>query len=187
MKNKEQAFADKSETLADKMNKLTEKFELQLDTATEVELVGDDVLEHVKEKTKDINLYTEDNQMIASSIVNLDNMVSDFKYVRETLKENIDNGRRVLNTVTINLLDADDDTLPQLIVAFAELNKAIAENTKIYLSSYKSISDILLNLDKIKKAEKEVKPAGNITNNLTINGGDPISTVDLIKQLSNKE
>lgn len=183
--SKQQALKDKSESLADKMNRLTSKFSAQLDTADELQVTGDDVIEFVEEKTKDITLYKED-EYVASQIVNLDNMVDDFKYVRETLKENIENGRRVLNSVTLDLLDADDESRASLIIAFAELNKAIADNTKIYLSSYKNISDILLNLDKIKKSEKEVfgKDGVNLTqNNLNINGA-PISTVDLIKQLS---
>lgn len=183
-------FIDKADSLAEKMNRLTEKFSEHIETAEELHVTGSDVIELVQEKTKDVSLYKEDTY-VASEIVNLNNMVEDFRYVRETLKENIENGRRVLNSVTLDLLGCDDDTRAQLVVAFAELNKAIADNTKIYISSYKNIADILLNLDKIKKKEKEVFEAEhgvqNVTNNLTINAPDPISTVDLIKQLSNKE
>lgn len=180
-------FTDKAETLAEKMNRLTGKFTEHLDIAEELHVTGSDVIECVQEKTKDISLYKEDDY-VASQIVNLDNMISDFKYVRETLKENIENGRRVLNSITLDLLSADEESRASLVVAFAELNKAIADNTKIYLSSYKNIAEILLNLDKIKKKEKEIMKSegSNTYNELHIHNDAPISTVDLIKQLSNK-
>ena len=181
-------FKEKSESLADKMNKITSKFSENLDTTEELLIEGGDVVEFVEEKTKDITL-SQSTLIPAAEIINLDNMVSDFRYVRDTLKENIENGRRVLNSITIDLLAADEENRAALVIAFAELNKAIADNTKIYISSYKNISDILLNIDKVKKQEKQAfEEKGNVTNNtLNIHTNEPISTVDLIKQLNNQK
>ena len=173
---------DKSESLADKMNRLTEKLVDNLDTADEMVLTGDDIVEYVEEKTQDISLY-EEGGLPASEVINLENMVNDFKYVRETLKENTDNGRRVLNSVTYDLLDSDDDKRASLIMSFAELNKAIADNMKLYIQGYKEISNILLNLDKIKKSQKLEQPQ-TINNTLNINSTETISTTELIKKLS---
>lgn len=175
---------DKSESLAEKMNRLTAKFADNIETAQEMVLTGDDVYEMVEAKTQDIQLY-EEAGLLAAEIINLHTMVEDFKYVRETLKENTDNGRRVLNAVTLDLLDTDDDKRASLIMSFAELNKAIADNMKLYIQGYKEISNVLLNLDKIKKAEKAEGPQ-TINNTLNINSTETISTVDLIKRLTNK-
>lgn len=166
-------FKDKAESLADKMNKLSEKFNI----AEEMVVTGDDVVDYVKEKTDHITLYSED--LMPNEVVNLENMVHDFKYIRETLKETTENGRRVLSSVTLDLLDSDDDKRAALIMSFAELNKAVGDNMKLYMQSYKDISSTLLNLDKIKKNNQaEVK---NVTNNLNIT--EAVNTSDLIKQL----
>lgn len=178
-------FKDKSESLAAKMNRLTEKFTANIETAEEMVLTGDDVYEMVETKTQDIQLY-EEGVLVSAEIINLQTMVDDFKYVRETLKENTDNGRRVLNSITLDLLDSDDDKRAGLIMSFAELNTAIANNMKLYMLAYKEISNVLLNLDKIKKAEKADTPT-TINNTLHINATETISTVDLIKRLTNKE
>lgn len=177
-------FKDKSQSLAEKMNRLTAKFADNIDTAEEMVLTGDDIVEFIEEKTQDVQLYAG-AEIMAAEIINLNNMVEDFKYVRETLKENTDNGRRVLNSITLDLLDSDDDKRAGLVMSFAELNTAIANNMKLYMLAYKEISNVLLNLDKIKKAEKVDQPQ-TVNNTLNINSTETISTVDLIKRLTNK-
>jgi hypothetical protein len=177
-------YKEKSESLAEKMNRLTAKFAENIDTAEEMVLTGTDIVDYVEEKTQDIKLY-QDSGIPATDIINLVQMIDDFKYVRETLKENTDNGRRVLNSVTLDLLDGDDDKRASLIMSFAELNRAVADNIKLYIQSYKDISAVLLNLDKIKKAEKADTPQ-TINNTLNISTTETISTVDLIKKLTSK-
>lgn len=177
-------FKEKSESLAEKMNRLTAKFADNIETAEEMVLTGDDIVEYVEEKTQDVQLYSE--QLPVAEIINLNNLVNDFQFVRETLRENTENGRRVLNSVTLDLLDTEDDKRASLIMSFAELNKAIADNMKLYIQGYKEISNVLLNLDKIQKAEKDEKPQ-TINNTLNINSTETISTVDLIKRLTQKD
>lgn len=179
-----EAFKDKSQSLAEKMNKLTEKFNL----AEELIVDSDDIVDFVQEKTTDITLYAsnnlEDTSITSVDLINLNNMVDDFKYIRDTLRETTDNGRRVLNVVTIDLLDSEDDKRAELISSFAELNRAVGDNMKLYMQSYKDISTVLLNLDKIKKNEKDDKTKVNVTNNLNITNTETISTADLIKKLA---
>jgi hypothetical protein len=177
-------FKEKSESLAEKMNRLTAKFADNIETAEEMVLTGDDIVEYVEEKTQDVQLYSE--QLPVAEIINLNNLVNDFQFVRETLRENTENGRRVLNSVTLDLLDTEDDKRASLIMSFAELNKAIADNMKLYIQGYKEISNVLLNLDKIQKAENAGAPQ-TINNTLNINSTETISTVDLIKRLTQKE
>lgn len=167
-------FKDKASTLADKMNKLSEKFEV----AEEMVLTGDDVLDFVEEKTQDVSLYRDN--IPAANIVNLETMVEDFRYIRETLKETTENGRRVLNSVTLDLLDSDDDKRAALIMSFAELNKAVGDNMKLYMQSYKDISATLLNIDKIKKSNQHEESNKDITDSST---HKKISTVELIKKI----
>lgn len=180
-------FKDKAESLAEKMNKITAKFGDSLDNAEELELTGDDVIEIINEKTQNISLYEEESEKHQvcktkklPEVINLDNLVQDFRYVRETLKENTDNGRRILNSVTLDLLSADDEKKADLIISFAELNKALALNVKLYIGSYKEISSVILNLDKIKNAEKAIQQP-NEGNTFE---GQVISTVDILKQLN---
>jgi hypothetical protein len=172
-------YKDKAETLAEKMNRLSEQFEL----AEELTITGDDIVEYVEEQTQDIELY-KDN-IPATQIVNLQTMVEDFKYIRETLRETTENGRRVLNSVTLDLLDSEDDKRAALIMSFAELNKAVGDNMKLYMQSYKEISTTLLNIDKIKKSQNENPKTVNNTLNVTT--VDPISTTDLIKKLRSED
>lgn len=183
-------FKDKSQSLAEKMNRLTAMFSENIDVANEMVLTGDDIIEHVQEKTQTIDLYSNTalstSDIPCTEIINLSNMVEDFKYVRETLKENTDNGRRVLNSITLDLLDSDDDKRAGLVMSFAELNTAIANNMKLYMIAYKEISNVLLNLDKIRKAEKAEGPKTVNHNTVNINSPEVVSTIELIKRLSAK-
>lgn len=178
-------LSGKAESLADKMNKLTAKFDL----AQELIIDSEDIIDFVEEKTQSIDLYNSEDlsvvDLTSADLINLNNMVEDFKYIRDTLRETSDNGRRVLNSVTVDLLESDDDKRAALIISFAELNRAVGDNMKLYMQSYKDISTVLLNLDKIKKNEKSENI--NVTNNLNVTNNETISTADLIKRLSGKE
>lgn len=171
----------KSESLAQKMNRLTEKFSENLDTAHEMIVTGDDVIDFVKEKTKDIKLYSDVSDL-KSEVLNLNNMVDDFKYVRETLKENTENARRVLSAITLELLSEDEEQRASLIMSFAELNKSVTDNMKLYIQSYKDISQVLMNLEKIKNSTSDSDPNKPKDGTATIT----VSTMDLIKKLGIK-
>ena len=131
-------FTDKANALAKKMNELTQKFDL----SQEMVISGDDIIEDVKKKTDmvdlssgkpkiipaiDVEVEQEFNTSLVLELVNLQAMVDDFQYIRETLKETTDNGRSVLNKVTIDLLDSDEDGRASLILSFAELNAAVGK------------------------------------------------------------
>jgi len=169
-------FKDKADSLAKRMNDLTKSLNLSEELLVE----GNDIIEYVQDKTQDISLYTEASY---ADIMNLEVMTDDFKYVRETLREVTDNARRVQNAITLDLLDSDDDKRSGLIMSFAELSKAITDAQKLYVQSYKEMSTTLLNLDKIKKAEKIDSPK---TINNTLISTDAISTVELIESLRAK-
>ena len=188
-------FTDKANALANKLNELTEKFNL----SNEMVLSGDDIIDDVKKKTDlielnsgapklnetiDVEIEQEFNTSLVLELVNLKAMVEDFEYIRETLKETTDNGRRVLNKVTIDLLDSDEDQRASLILSFAELNSAVGKNMSLYMDSYKQISTVLVNLDKIIKNVNKTKPA-NVVNNTQVNisSTEQISTAELLNKM----
>ena len=168
------ATVNKSSALADKINSISAKFDIA------EEICGTDVQEFVEEKTKEIVLHQEEYDPI--DVMTLTQMADDFKYSRETLKEVIDNGRKVLANATLNLLDADDESTASMTLAYAELNKAVLDGIKTQTNLYREFSSVLLN---IKKLGADL-PGTKVTNNVTINTSEQISTVDLIKQLKGK-
>ena len=161
-------FTDKANSLAKKMNELTEKFNL----SEEMVLEGEDIIEDVKKKTDIIDLKTstiktdltiepEFNSSLVLELVNLQTMVEDFQYIRETLKETTDNGRRVLEKVTIDLLDSEDEQRASLIMSFAELNSAVGKNMSLYdflhvTGSESIIRNIIQNT--YQEPKKKIKP-----------------------------
>lgn len=189
-------FTDKANALANKMNELTSKFNL----SEEMVLAGDDIIEDVKKKTDIIDLSSkkpslknvveaeiepEFNTTLVLELINLQAMTEDFQYIRETLKETTDNGRRVLEKVTIDLLDSDEEQRASLIMSFAELNAAVGKNMSLYMDSYKQISNVLVNLDKIIKNVNSTKPITSVTNNtqVNINSTEQISTAELLNKM----
>ena len=189
-------FKQKADSVAEKMNKITEKFKANLDTADEMVLTGNDIEEYVEENTKDVELYTEPDEPTLAQLVNLQNLLADFKYLRETLKENTDNGRKIINDLSVDILknglsfyDPEGGVNPaELVSAFAELNKALMENMKLYINSYKEMSNIIMNLEKIKNGELGKANVSNSINISNVNTNDDtqssiVNVAELIKQL----
>jgi len=173
----------KSEELSKKFNKITDKFKKNLDIATDLDCTGSDLLDCVEAKTIQVEPEVLSDQDLIS-VIDFDNLVQDFAFIRKTLKENTENGKKILNSVTCSLLDEDSDDTSNLIMAFAELNRALTDNMKLYIQSYKDISNIIMNVSKVRTLKT------NVTNNLNIsnvNNNDiqPIisSTAELIKKL----
>lgn len=171
--------SDKAQSLADRMNKLTDKLGL----SDELLIEGEDIVEYVEDKTKDVSLYKSEESY--ADIMNLSLMIDDFKFVRDTLKEVTENARRVQNSVTLELLSEDSENQASLIVSFSELSKAITDAQKLYVLSYKEMSTTLLNLDKIKKAEKydQKDNQGTVNNNLHVYNTDVASVPEILKRL----
>jgi len=166
--------SDKAESLASKMTKLTEKFDLVEDLIVD----GDDIVQHLEEKTHDVEVLKD--TLTEAEIIDLQTMADDTKFVRETCEEIIKNGRKVLARITLDLLDEDDKKREGTIVAFAELSKAINDSSKMYMQVYKDAATVLLNLDKIQKNVEN--DTSKVVNN-TVNVVEGINPTELIKQL----
>lgn len=171
MSDLSEAMDLKSDKLAQKINEISAKFDIA------EELTGDDVIEYVEQKTELL-----EPELSATDAIVLEQLTEDFKFGRDTLKANIKNGRRVLDTITLELLDSDDDKKASLVMAFAELNKGMADNIKVFNASWKQLSEVLVNLDKLNKMGTP-STVNNTVNNINLETSKPISTVDLIASL----
>ena len=143
-------------------------------------------------KNLDIKEQTLDNQEELLDLINLQNMVSDFVYIRDTLKENTENGKKLINSISLSILDVDMENSAELISAFSELNRTLTENMKLYISSYKELSNIILNLNKVKEPKQVTNNHLNISTVNNIENSDQvpisaISTADLLEQLRGLE
>ena len=133
----------KSEELSKKFNRITDKFKQNLDIATDLECTGNDLMNCVEAKTVPVEPETLSDQDLIS-VIDFVNLVQNFAFIRKTLKENTENGKKILNSVTCSLLDEDSGEESNLIMAFAELNRALTDNMKLYIQSYKDISNIVM-------------------------------------------
>lgn len=183
------AKKSKAEALAEKMNKLTEKFAEHVDFSDEMIVEGDELESTVTDLlSKNYKTDPRDSSNFNTKLVskqdaiNLEMLLEDFKYVRNILRSNADDGRKILSSITMDIMaaDPDDNNKAILITSFADLNKSIAINMDLYLKTYKEISNILVQLDKITEktvphAKKDPKVIGEI------------DTTDIIKKLNKIE
>ena len=187
---------EKFEHLTQKMNKITQELaknvEISEDILTTTEelesylvqpeptkptepLEGQLIASAEEPETKTLAPVTE----IAADIVDVKAMIDDFCYMRAMLRETTQNSRRVLESVTEELVLSEGESRALLVSAYSELNKAQIESVKLFMQSYKEISTILVNLTKINTAGS---PTTVHTTNV-LNIEDSISSADIINRL----
>ena len=118
---------------------------------------------------------------ISIELFNLKLMIDDYKKVRESLLENVDNTQKIVNSITSDIFNEENASADK-ITAYANLVTAVNSSIKLLTASYKDISSILLNL---KKLEQESKKDNN--KYIKIENINIISTTDLIKQLQDNK
>ena len=162
----------KALSAADKIKAISDKFDVA------DSLVSDDIVEVLD---KEVSIITNDKQDYNPvDVMSLQTMSDDFKFARETLKESIIYGRKVLEAATQDLLLADGEKKSGNTMAYAELTTAVLNGVKTYSALYKDFSSVLLNIKKINTQDKSDSPD---TVNNTVNVIENISTVDLIARL----
>lgn len=162
----------KAESLSKRLNKVAASLAKQCDDAEIMEIKAQDVTEYAEAKLP--------TTLDPVETINVQAMMGDFAYVRGILRENTECARRMLEHVSGNMLDEDDNITPGMLTAFSELNKSITENMKLYVSSYKDLSAALANL-----RPEQPKAATNNTLNI-INPAEKIdvsSVKDIIEKL----
>lgn len=187
---------EKFEHLNNKMNKITqeltknveisediltttEELESYLVTPTSAQPLEGQLITSGEEptETKSLAPVTE----IAADVVDVQAMIEDFCYMRAMLRETTQNSRRVLESVTEELVLSEGESRALLVSAYSELNKAQIESVKLFMQSYKEISTILVNLTKINQSN--TPHTVHTTNVLNIEDQSHVSTADIINRL----
>lgn len=192
---------EKFEHLNNKMNKITQELtknvEISEDILTTTEELesylvtpktapnegqlitgdSDNARELEEPETKSLAPVTE----IAADVVDVQAMIEDFCYMRAMLRETTQNSRRVLESVTEELVLSEGESRALLVSAYSELNKAQIESVKLFMQSYKEISTILVNLTKINQSN--TPHTVHTTNVLNIEDQSHISSADIINRL----
>lgn len=187
---------EKFEHLNNKMNKITQELtknvEISEDILTTTEelesylvapktqpIEGQLITANAEEptETKSLAPVTE----IAADVVDVQAMIEDFCYMRAMLRETTQNSRRVLESVTEELVLSEGESRALLVSAYSELNKAQIESVKLFMQSYKEISTILVNLTKINQSNTPHNV--HTTNVLNIEDQSHISSADIINRL----
>ena len=177
---------DTADKLAEKLNKISVKFTEQLDNAQELIVCGDDLESQATEVIKDVKeLPAQEyhfNLDLLPQILNLENMMSDVKYIRETLQENSQLGRRLLKVISQEI---EFEPNAELLASYSQLSMTITDNMRLFLSCYRDISHILINIAKLtREAQKDINTQNNIQVNIQNPTAEVLNTADLIKQLS---
>lgn len=189
---------EKFEHLTNKMNKITQELtknvEISEDILTTTEelesylvapnpapiegqLITSDSANAEESVSKALAPVTE----IAADVVDVQAMIEDFCYMRAMLRETTQNSRRVLESVTEELVLSEGESRALLVSAYSELNKAQIESVKLFMQSYKEISTILVNLTKINQSN--TPHTVHTTNVLNIEDQSHISSADIINRL----
>lgn len=189
---------EKFEHLTNKMNKITQELtknvEISEDILTTTEelesylvapnpapiegqLITGDSANAEESVSKALAPVTE----IAADVVDVQAMIEDFCYMRAMLRETTQNSRRVLESVTEELVLSEGESRALLVSAYSELNKAQIESVKLFMQSYKEISTILVNLTKINQSN--TPHTVHTTNVLNIEDQSHISSADIINRL----
>nr|DAD63154.1 MAG TPA: Terminase DNA packaging enzyme small [Caudoviricetes sp.]DAQ75391.1 MAG TPA: Terminase DNA packaging enzyme small [Caudoviricetes sp.] len=189
---------EKFEHLNNKMNKITQELTKNVEISEDILTTTEELESYlVTPKSAPIEgqLITGDSDNadepvskalapvteIAADVVDVQAMIEDFCYMRAMLRETTQNSRRVLESVTEELVLSEGESRALLVSAYSELNKAQIESVKLFMQSYKEISTILVNLTKINQSN--TPHTVHTTNVLNIEDQSHISSADIINRL----
>jgi hypothetical protein len=176
----------KADLIANKLNKISEKFAEKISNAQDLIVAGDDLVLDTNSVVNEIESLPayEFNLDLLPQILNLENMMSDVKYIRESLKENTDLAMKLLKTISGEI---EFEPNAELLASYSQLSATLTENMKLFLACYKDVSSILINISKLVKNKNDKNDKNDKkTTNITINtdSTEIKSTAELIKQLS---
>lgn len=189
---------EKFEHLNNKMNKITQELTKNVEISEDILTTTEELESYLvtpKSAPVEGQLITGDSDNleepvskalapvteIAADVVDVQAMIEDFCYMRAMLRETTQNSRRVLESVTEELVLSEGESRALLVSAYSELNKAQIESVKLFMQSYKEISTILVNLTKINQSN--TPHTVHTTNVLNIEDQSHVSTADIINRL----
>lgn len=165
----------KSDILAEKFNTITAKITESIGNADALMVNADEITGEIEQTINDLPSEVSD----VSEIINLQGLLDDFRYVRQTLRENTEMGKTMLRTMGAEL---ECEPNPKMLESYALLQGTLTDNLKLFVQSYKDISNVMIN---ISKMTNKTPTTQNITNINIEAETKPVNTAELIKQLSN--
>lgn len=188
---------NKLDVITNRMNRITQELTKNVEMSEEMLVTTEELGDYLTRKKNDDLVTTlipnsqnfQDGETkslapvteIAADVVNVQAMIDDFAYMREMLRETTQNSRKVLNSITEELMLSDVESQASLVMAYGELNKAQIESVKLFINSYKEISTILVNLSKVHNAG--TPHTVHTTNVLNIEDKSNVSSADIINRL----
>lgn len=117
-----------------------------------------------------------------TQVISLKELMEDFRSIRSTLSDTVETGKKIMDEISVAISNTGlDEIQPEMIGAFSSLLGTVNTSMKLLITSYKEISTIILNLNKIQSAQTpQTGSKGNTTNNLNIY---TVNTADIIKDL----
>ena len=166
----EEAFGEstgKASAIQDRLTKISSSFELLEETATEMTV-------EVDKEVKEIKALSN---ITATDMFQLDILYQDFSNIRGTLISTVNQGKIVIDTLTNEIVCNPTDS--EMVASYSQLISVVNSSMKLLGTTYKDISDVILQIRKIEEISN-VAPSSvtNIQNNFYAE-----STADIIKQL----
>lgn len=91
-------------------------------------------------------------------IIDLKVLVQDYQNLRQIVLSNSANSKKLLESLLIEIF-ANDSVDPEMIASYSQLLNTVNSSMKLLTSSYKEISNILMNIQKLNAIQrpKEIK------------------------------
>lgn len=169
---------ESADKLVQKMNSITEAFKDKVNCVDDLLVETKDIIDESSELVT-AEIEKPNNDINLAEVLNLQNMINDVKYIRETLAECSSTGKKLLKSMAVEI-EIEPDA--RLLEGYSALCNVINENMKLYLQCYKDMSSIVLNLSKAQAASNP--QAKEVTNIIVDDSSTIKSTAELIKELS---
>nr|DAX36569.1 MAG TPA: Terminase DNA packaging enzyme small [Caudoviricetes sp.] len=104
---------------------------------------------------KDIseNVETKISLDNIEGIIDLKVLVQDYQNLRQIVLSNSANSKKLLESLLIEIF-ANDSVDPEMIASYSQLLNTVNSSMKLLTSSYKEISNILMNIHKLNAIQK---------------------------------
>ena len=169
---------ESADKLAQRMNSITEAFKGKVTCVDDLLVETEDIIDESSELvTAEIEKPSANVNL--AEVLNLQNMINDVKYIRETLAECSSTGKKLLKSMAQEI-EMEPDA--RLLEGYSSLCNVINENMKLYLQCYKDMSSIVLNLSKAQSVNNQGPK--EVTNIIVDDGVTIKSTAELIKELA---
>ena len=169
---------ESADKLVQKMNAITTAFKDKVDCVDDLLVETEDIIDESSELvTAEIEKPSPNVNL--AEVLNLQNMIDDVKYIRETLAECSSTGKKLLKSMAQEI-EMEPDA--RLLEGYSALCNVINENMKLYLQCYRDMSSIVLNLSKAQSVNNQGPK--EVTNIIVDDGATIKSTAELIKELA---